>query len=188
MVVIALAGRRIDASDEPARRFPLEHAPLVRERLRAVFLREPAQALVCSAACGADLMALEVAEQLGLRFRIILPTAPERFRETSVVDRPGEWGGLFDQVIGRAERAGDLVVLPLEEGSPRGGYERVNAAILDEAVAIAGQAEQDGTPVVASVLAVVVWDGTPRGSTDFSAAFLLEAHRRGLRVVTIATL
>jgi hypothetical protein len=54
--VIALAGRRIDA---------LEHVSAVRRRLADLLVQEQATALVCSAACGADLAALEAAEQLG---------------------------------------------------------------------------------------------------------------------------
>ena len=36
------------------------------------------------------LVALEQAKQLGVRRRIMQPFAPERFRETSVVDRPDD--------------------------------------------------------------------------------------------------
>ena len=89
--VIALAGRRIDAADTNPPRFPLEAVPTVRRRLADLLAKERAVALVCSAACGADLMALEEAERLGLRRRIVLPFPPERFRKTSVIDRPGDW-------------------------------------------------------------------------------------------------
>ncbi len=59
--VIALAGRRIDAADAAMPRFPLENIPLVRKRLADLLVQERAVALVCSAACGADLIALEEA-------------------------------------------------------------------------------------------------------------------------------
>jgi hypothetical protein len=42
------------------------------------------------------------------RRRVILPFERRRFRETSVTDRPGDWGPLYDQVIGSG---GDLVIL-----------------------------------------------------------------------------
>ena len=51
-VVIALAGRRIDAPDTNPPRFPLENVPMVRQRLADMFAAEHAEALVCSAACG----------------------------------------------------------------------------------------------------------------------------------------
>jgi hypothetical protein len=63
--VIALAGRRIDAPGADPPRFPLERVSAVRRRLADLLVQEQATALVCSAACGADLAALEAAEQLG---------------------------------------------------------------------------------------------------------------------------
>lgn len=71
--VVALVGRRIDAVDTNESRFPLEAVPTVRRRLADLFVRERAVTIVCSAACGADLLALEEAERLGLRRRIVLP-------------------------------------------------------------------------------------------------------------------
>ena len=90
--VVALAGRRIDLPEAQVPRFPLENVQEVGRRICEALYEMHAVALVCSAACGADLVALEQAKQLGLRRRIVLPFAPERFRETSVVDRPGDWG------------------------------------------------------------------------------------------------
>src|SRR5215212_11987885 len=109
--VVALAGRRVDATGTEPPRFPLENVPVVRKRLAAILAKESAMALVCSAACGTDLIALEEAERLGLRRRIVLPFSPERFRASSVVDRPGNWGPLFDRLVAAASTAGDLVVL-----------------------------------------------------------------------------
>src|ERR1700687_257733 len=106
--IVALAGRRVDPVDADTRRFPLENVTLVRKRLSELFVAERATALVSSAACGADLAALEAAERLGLRWRIVLPFAPERFRQTSVIDRPGDWGPVFDRLIAQSRIAGDL--------------------------------------------------------------------------------
>src|SRR3954454_21697157 len=97
--VVALAGRRMDAPGTEPPRFPLENVPVVRQRLAAMLAKESAVALGFSAACGANLIALEEAERLALRRRIVLPFSPERFRETSVVDRPGDWGPVFDRLI-----------------------------------------------------------------------------------------
>src|SRR5882757_8992673 len=87
--VLALAGRRIDAPETEPPRFPLKNVPMVRERLAALLAAEHAEALVCSAACGADLIALEEAERLGLRRRIVLTFPPNRFCVASLTDRPG---------------------------------------------------------------------------------------------------
>lgn len=113
--VVALAGRRIDAVDTHPSRFPLEAIPT--RRLANLLARECAVALVCSAAYGADLLALEEAERLGLRRRIVVPFPPDRFRQTSVIDRPGDWGRVFDRLVSAAQEAGDLLVLSGDAGA-----------------------------------------------------------------------
>ena len=131
-MIIALAGRRVDTADTKDTRFPLRNVETVRVRARAVLQEKGATALVSSAACGADLIALSEAGQLGLRRRVILPFERSRFRETSVTDRPGDWGLLYDYILDAVEAAGDLVVL--ECGSDDEAYAAANRAILDEAV------------------------------------------------------
>jgi hypothetical protein len=88
----ALAGRRIDAADSKKSRFPLANVSLVRDRLRELFIKRGVDTLVCSAACGADLVALEVAEHLRVRCRIVLPLQlRDSERPPSAIDR--ETGG-----------------------------------------------------------------------------------------------
>ena len=64
-VVIAFAGRRIDAPDAEVARFPASRVDAAEARLEQVIRERGAVALVSSAACGADLVALAVAERLG---------------------------------------------------------------------------------------------------------------------------
>lgn len=175
--VIALAGRRIDAQNAETARFPLESVGVVRERVTRVLRGKTA--LVCSAACGADLIALEQACTLHIRRRVVLPYTREQFRKTSVVDRPGEWGALFDRTLDEVEEAGDLVVLPYGPGDEQ-AYARANAEILGEAGRIANADSRD-------VLAVIVWDGKPRGSDDLTAAFRDEARLKGYAILEIPT-
>src|SRR6266545_4181994 len=98
-IVVALAGRRIDRGNEQEPRFSLAEVPRVREGLYQLLQRSKVDALVCSAACGADLLALEAAGTAKIPRHIILPFPPEVFRPISVVDRPGPWGPLFDQIV-----------------------------------------------------------------------------------------
>lgn len=97
--VVVLAGRRTDAATAATKRFPLSNVPFVKQHLHRLFQTEGFTMLICAAACGADLLALEVAGELGISTHIILPFAPELFRLTSVVDRPGDWGPRYDQLI-----------------------------------------------------------------------------------------
>lgn len=177
--VIALAGRRVDAPDATQVRFPPRNVPMVEEGIRKRF-QEGVRVLVCSAACGSDLLALGVASELGIRRRVVLPFARALFRETSVVDRPGEWGERYDRALDEVERQQDLVILGYEPADPA-AYARTNAAIVDEALRIA---RQEG--MLAQALAV--WDGTSRGSDDLTAQFLDEARRKGIPVLEVLTL
>jgi hypothetical protein len=182
--VLALAGRRIDAPETEPPRFPLKNVPMVRERLAALLAAEHAEALVSSAACGADLIALEEAERLGLRRRIVLPFPAKRFRETSVTDRPGEWGPVFDRQIASAEAAGDLVVLDVQGGDDDAAYAAANQAIIGEAESMA-RAASDGTPF--RLVVVIVWEGSAKAGTDASGGLLILAKQAGFEERSVST-
>ena len=148
--------------------------------------------LICSAACGADLIALRVAQKLGITYRIVLPFTPERFRITSVMDRPHtqewNWGVLFDQVIDNAQVKGELVVVETD-GDRQAAYQAVNHAILNEAVQQGRIQAGTGAPQeIHEVQAVIAWDGHPRGPRDLTLHFAEEARSRGLVVKEILTL
>jgi hypothetical protein len=173
--VIAFAGRRVDAPGSPSR-FPASRLDAVRDRIETKLRAHKASWLVSSAACGSDLLAIEVAATLGMQRRIVLPFAPARFRDTSVTDRPGDWGSRFDTALDAARGSADLVIL---DGAPDATnvYQHANEAILDEATTLA-----HGGPVIA----VFVWDGRPREGGDVTAAFADSARRRRIAVEEIA--
>ena len=177
--VVALAGRRVDPDDADVERFPLRRVPAVRDRIAALLRGREARAVVSSGACGADLIAQGVAAELGLRGRIVLPFEAARFRDTSVTDRPGEWGAEFDRLVARAQAAGDLVVLP-GAGEGTAAYAAANAAILDEAERLADS-------LGLAPRAVIVWDGAPRGPGDLTAGFAAAARARGWEVAEVGT-
>jgi hypothetical protein len=179
-MIIALAGRRIDAAGAETPRFPSENIELVRGRLRDLFERNEAKALVSSAACGADLLALQEAETLGMRRRVVLPFDRRRFRETSVVDRPGDWGNLYDRIVDQVEATGDLVILSLGSDDAN-AFNAANGAILDEAMALWRELKLQ-------TIGVLVWDGSPRGEEDLTRSFGDEARARGFSVIEIKTL
>ncbi len=182
--VIALAGRRIDAPDTDPPRFPLKNVSIVRRRLADLLSAEHARALVCSAACGADLIALEEAERLGLRRRIVLPFPPKRFRETSVTDRPGDWGPVFDRLVAAAEAAGDLVILHSTGDGDDAAYAAANQVIIREAETLA-RAISDGTPL--RLVAVIVWEGSARAGTDASGGLRNLATQAGFEERSLLT-
>lgn len=191
-MIIALGGRRIDAEDAPVSRFPLDNADLVRARIGAVIDRYHPSAVVSSAAAGADLLALEEAVTRGIRHRVILPYAPDRFRADSVTDRPGEWGPRFDRISQLADTKNDLLVHPAPSPDEDEGdaYRRAADAVLDEALTLARAeiaAEGAEAQPAARVVVVAIWDGVPRDPDDFTAYFIKQARARGILVEQIMT-
>lgn len=177
--IIVLAGRRIDAVDVAQPRFPLANIEQVRERLHALFVERGAEVLVCSAACGSDLLALDIAGELGMRRRIVLPFEPERFRRVSVTDRPGDWGRLFDRVLDEVGLPNVLILTGTGENDEL--FHETNAVMLDEALALADQEYTN------RVLAVAVWEGEAREENDFTASFIQLARAHSIEVVGVLT-
>jgi hypothetical protein len=179
--IVALAGRRIDAPDADPSRFPLAHADAVRERIRARLLERDADTLMSSAACGADLLALDAAGELGIRRIVVLPFDRKRFRDISVTDRPGgdqRWGPLFDRVL--AEIPATDVITLVGNGEGTAAFAAANERILEDAGRLGASTDHD-------VVAAIVWDGAPRGKDDLTAHFAEAARRRGFTVGEIPT-
>jgi hypothetical protein len=178
LTVVALSGRRIDAPGTTPPRFPAANVDAVRGRIRAALERLGAEVLVCSAACGADQLALEAAGGLGVTRRVILPFAESRFRVTSVVDRGVEWGEPFDRMMAELRTANAVITLAgLEDATA--SYAAANLAILDDAQAL-------GQAMKAAVVVMLVAEGEA-AYEGVEGSFAEEAKRRGLPSVSIST-
>jgi hypothetical protein len=186
--VVALGGRRIDAEPTSTPRFPFDQVNRVGMEIADQLRRTQAVALVCSAACGADLIALETAQKMGLPTRIILPFSAARFRETSVVDRPRPefWGNMFDRVTSAARTHGDLVELDAPEADD--AYSMTNSVIIREAKKLAGIKDRERSVRSLRLIALVVWEGAPRGSDDNTNEFVQLARESGFRIEQVLTL
>jgi hypothetical protein len=180
MNVLAVTGRRIDADDADPVRFSLIHAPYVHQAITSAMREMLIEAVVCSAACGADLLALNAASELWIPAWIVLPFDRERFRETSVVDRPGDWGPIFDRHLDEAERHNTVRLIdPVDDELE--AYRMVQTAILDLATMLASHDEgEPPTKPAGRVAALAAWDGASRGPDDFTVAFIEEARQRGI--------
>jgi len=177
-MIIALAGRRIDAADTKQPKFPLAKLPEVTNALRNFFLQRQASVLVSSAACGADLLAQTEAGNLGLRRRVVIPLSRDAFRQTSVVDRPGYWGPLYDRLMDEVEASGDVIVLQNLSGEE--AYSAANSVILENAISL-------GRALGQAVCALLVWDGVPSGEGDHTEGFKKAAQERRLSIFEIRT-
>ncbi len=187
--VLALAGRRIDAPDAQASRFPAKNVQKVRVRLRSLFQTQQTATLICSAACGSDLLALDVAGELDIERYIILPYDVPRFRADSVADRPGDWGLLFDRICAEVADgcSGHLLVLNSTEEN-QAGWDSANSSIIDKAIELSQSVTASMTEPDLSAVGVVVWDGVPWGAADVTSRFARLVKQRGLRLVEVSTL
>jgi hypothetical protein len=179
--VVAVAGRRVDQPDAPSPRFPPGAVPAVADSVRAFLVEHGATGLVASAACGADIVALEAAAALGLRACIVLPFDRVRFRRTSVEDRGVSWGPRYEAVLRYADATGGVVVLGDAPGTDNDAYARANERIFVEALGLARSAH--ATPI-----ALAIWDANPRATTDATRDFLEGAKRNGMATFSISTL
>jgi hypothetical protein len=174
--VVALAGRRTDAPDTDVARFPLSSVETVRSKLYNLLIANQATKLVSSAACGADLVALDVAGELAIERHIIIPFSIAEFRRISVTDRPGEWGPLYDRVIAEVLAQGLLQILGRDTDDDS-AFSITNKAIITTAQ---GLASEKLVP-----LAVVVWEGQSHEPIDATREFaeLAEAAEFDLKIV-----
>jgi hypothetical protein len=177
-MIVALAGRRVDEPGTNEKRFSPDNAESVKERIRDFLKAEKVTILVSAAACGADILALEAAGELGIRRRVVLPYDKITFKHSSVIDRPGDWGERYDRILAEVDDKGDLTVDDYDQDDE--SYFAANHDILDQAEELA---EETGQPLSA----VVVWNGQARGEEDVTGHFLEEAKQRGLKVTEIKT-
>lgn len=182
-MIIALAGRRIDAPHTGQARFPLENVEKLKKRLKDFFLFHKVSVLVCSAACGSDLLALDIAGELNLYRKIILPFPPEIFKMKSVNDCRGNWEPLFDRICNKLNQSENLLVLPYEEDD-QNAYKKTNLEILNAAEKLV-QSSRNETK---KIIALAVWDGKSKEHDDTTAHFLEEARSRNMDIEEINTL
>jgi len=178
-MILALAGRRPDPPDADEQRFPIANAIAVREQMRSILSRVQPRILVGSAACGADLLGQDVAGDLGIETRVVLPFDAEKFRETSVVDRPGHWGALYDRIIRWGQANDRLTIVQAGDDSDQ-PYEAANEKILS--------LSRRHTQPDEELSALIVWDGTPKDADDFTDHLQQQIWQQGGRVYEVQTL
>jgi hypothetical protein len=184
-MVLVYAGRRVDAAATPGNppvnaQFPASNVPRVSQQVVRVLRELKPSIVVGSAACGTDLLVLEAAGELGLQRRVILPFDRASFRDSSVTDRPGDWGPRYDAVIADVSTKGNLVELAFDAADDT-TYVRTNFEIFRDADTVARSTGE-------RCRALIVWNGVGRGAGDVTEAFLKEADRRGWAPQVIETL
>jgi hypothetical protein len=178
MTAVAVAGRLIDPEGARSSRFPVRDRAVAGERMLQALRDYQPSALVCSAAPGADLLALDAAQRLNIRRRIVLPFDAARFRDLWIVTAACEWGTLFDSQIATSGLNRDLVDFKRDESHAAHRYTMIY--LLDEARRLAAHNQE-------SVEALIAWDGLSHGPEDLTAAVRQEARARKLPTREILT-
>lgn len=178
-LIIVLAGRRIDAENADYKRFPLNAVPRVKEQLKTFFAENNVSHLVSSGACGADLLAQDVADEMKIDRTIVLPFDATAFRKSSVTDRPGDWGTLYDRLTKKLLH--NLIILNYDPHDLE-AYEKTNLELLNAAEKVSATYEKH------DIVVLTVWEGKPKDKDDLTLGLQLEAKRRSLETKEINTL
>ena len=101
--VVAFSGHMIDAPGRTPARFPAKDEARVREQVASRMAALSPAAVYGSAACGADLLFLEAARELGCETHVVLPFPAEAFRATSVDYAGADWAGRFERALAAAD-------------------------------------------------------------------------------------
>lgn len=173
-----LAGRLIDAEGDLRGRFPQQNIAEVAERIRQELMKlqaEGVKTLVCSGANGADLLAITVAQELGMEVVIVLPGDAESFFPGSVAGRKGtfrnfSWAELYAHALTKC------VVVELGGVIDDAAYAKateVMTELLNEANGVRVQ--------------ISVTEGAVNSGVDHTADAAQKAREGGVRTLHIST-
>ena len=101
--VVVYSGHMLDHPTRESPRFPPALEGAVRETLLARLSALRPVAAYGSAACGTDLVVLELVRQLGGETHVVLPFPPAEFRDVSVEFAGGDWPRRFERALAVAD-------------------------------------------------------------------------------------
>ena len=162
--VLVFAGHMVDVPGRSEPRFPAALAPAVDVAIRERLARLHQPIVYASAACGADLICIEAALDVGAEVNIVLPFDRDDFLRTSVAVGGGVWVDRFDRALARASR----VIMATEENHLGDDVLFEYAATLLEGLAMLRAAQLASSPSMLCVLdpAAAAKVGGTRASFD----------------------
>ena len=171
--VMVLTGNMIDLPGREVPRFPPELEPVVARLLRERFAALKPLAVYSSAACGADILGLEIAHDLGAEIHVVLPFPPAEFREASVEIVPGDWGERFDRLLGLAATV--TVTSDHRASGSTATFEYANLVMT-------GLARLRAELLDTSLIGFAVWDPVANGLPGGAASMVGAWRERGIVV------
>lgn len=171
--VLVFTGNMIDQPGRPAPRFPAQLEPAVRRALRERLAALVPLAVYASAACGADILCLELVRELGGETHVVLPFPPAEFRRASIDFATNGWGGRFDAVLAAA----DSVTVASEHRASG------SAATFEYAnLILTGMGRLRSQSLDTSLRGLAVWDPEALGAPGGAASLVSLWEERDLPV------
>jgi hypothetical protein len=171
--VLVFTGNMIDQAGRPAARFPAELEASVRDALRGRLQALAPVAVYASAACGADILCLEVARERGCETHVVLPFPPAEFRRESVDFAGGDWGRRFEQVLAAADSV--TVTSDHHASGSTATFEYANLVLT-------GMGRLRAQVLDTSTQGLAVWDPAAKGAGGGSASLVSLWEQHGLPV------
>ncbi|MGE0356404.1 MAG: tetratricopeptide repeat-containing protein [Burkholderiales bacterium] len=171
--VLAFTGHMIDPPGRDGARFPAGLEPAVREALRARIAAIAPLAAYGSAACGADILCLELAREVGAETHVVLPFPPAEFRRSSVDFAQGDWAGRFERALAAADSV--TVASDHRASGSTATFEYANLILT-------GLATLRGQMLDTPVRAVAAWDRGAPGAAGGAASVVSLWEARGLAI------
>ena len=169
--VLVFTGHMIDRPDRPDSRFPALREGAVRDAIRERLGAIAPLAVYGSAACGADILCLELARELGIETHVVLPFPPAEFCPVSVDFAPGDWRARFDRVL----TAADSVTITSDH------HARGSAATFEYAnLVLTGMGRLRSQMLDTTVRGLAVWDPRAAAQVGGAAALVSVWRARGL--------
>ncbi len=170
--VLVFTGHMIDAPGRSEPRFPPHRAEEVRRRIRQIVERLRPAAAYGSAACGADILCLEVVRELGGELHIVLPFPAEQFRSSSVeFCGQGDWGERFQRLLDDASE-----VMVISEKPPPCSASTFEYANL----VMTGLARLRSQVLDSKLHGIAIWDGSVAGDVGGTSAVVDMWRRYGV--------
>ena len=171
--VLIYTGHMIDRPERPTPRFPAVIEAALRAALHARMAALRPLAVYGSAACGADLLCLEVAHELGAETHIVLPFPPPAFRRTSVDFAGGDWGQRFERALALADS-----VTVASDHAASGSVATFEYANL----LLSGMGALRAQLLDTELRALAAWDPAAPGLPGGAASLVAAWQARGLKV------
>ena len=175
--VALFTGHMIDQPGRPRPRFPAELEPVVTQAIREKIKVSEVAIGYSSAACGSDILFLEIMLDSGGEIVVVLPYEREQFIRDSVDLIPGAtWSARFKRVLERATRVVTASAHRLDIGGVSHDY--ANQVQLGLARIHASELETGLAPLA-------VWDGAPGDGPGGTANVVKRWREIGLPVEII---